>query len=89
MPIRVTCPNCRQILSAPDELAGKQARCINCEEVLMVPQPEERESHRGRSGVRTDASPRPTGITRGILFVVCVVVVGVLTIVALKVFKII
>ena len=41
MPIKVQCPNCQAYLSAPEELVGQQARCINCDEVVTVPPPDE------------------------------------------------
>ena len=31
------CPNCHKMLSAPDELAGKNARCKVCGQVIAVP----------------------------------------------------
>lgn len=36
MSISITC-NCGQDFELPDELAGKSARCHNCQEILLVP----------------------------------------------------
>ena len=35
--MQFSCPNCGKMLSAPDELAGKQAKCKVCGQVITVP----------------------------------------------------
>lgn len=35
--MQFSCPNCGEMLSAPDELAGKNARCKVCGQVITVP----------------------------------------------------
>lgn len=40
MPIEVPCPNCRAVLRAPDEAAGKRVKCRKCEHRFSVPGPE-------------------------------------------------
>src|SRR5208282_4507142 len=37
MPISVQCPVCGKKLTAKDELAGKNATCPGCKEVLVIP----------------------------------------------------
>lgn len=37
MPVAFSCPSCQAPGSAPDALAGKQARCPKCGAVLLVP----------------------------------------------------
>ena len=41
MPIRVECPNpkCKKVLQAPDEHAGKKARCPGCGHIITIPEP--------------------------------------------------
>ncbi len=37
MPLQIECPGCKNILHVPDELAGKQGKCIHCGHRLTVP----------------------------------------------------
>lgn len=37
MPIQIECPGCKNTLNVPDELAGKQGKCIHCGQRLTVP----------------------------------------------------
>lgn len=37
MPLQIECPGCKNILHVPDELAGKQGKCIHCGHRLVVP----------------------------------------------------
>jgi hypothetical protein len=37
MPIPVTCPNCRRDFNAPDDAAGKRARCQSCGAQIEIP----------------------------------------------------
>jgi hypothetical protein len=37
MPIRFECPACKKRTQAPEELAGRKARCPNCQAVINVP----------------------------------------------------
>ena len=37
MPIQIDCPGCKATLQVPDELAGKQGKCIHCGHRLTVP----------------------------------------------------
>lgn len=37
MPLQIACPGCKNILHVPDELAGKQGKCIHCGYRLVVP----------------------------------------------------
>ncbi len=38
MPIRVECPSCQRTLEAPDEYAGKLAKCLKCGAAIQLPQ---------------------------------------------------
>ena len=38
MSIVFECPSCGKRAQAPDELAGKKARCPQCQTVIQVPQ---------------------------------------------------
>jgi predicted RNA-binding Zn-ribbon protein involved in translation (DUF1610 family) len=40
MPIKFSCPACGKQTQAPDEMAGKQARCPICKQVIEVPKPD-------------------------------------------------
>ena len=35
--IEIKCSNCGETLKAPDELAGKKARCSGCQKILVIP----------------------------------------------------
>lgn len=37
MPVKVRCPSCRKVLTAPDKARGKALRCPNCEGRVSVP----------------------------------------------------
>lgn len=37
MPVEVACPNCKRLLKAPDEAAGKKARCKRCRASFYLP----------------------------------------------------
>ena len=37
MPIQIECPGCKATLAVPDELAGKQGKCVQCGHRLTVP----------------------------------------------------
>jgi hypothetical protein len=37
MPLQIECPGCKATLHVPDELAGKQGKCIHCGHRLTVP----------------------------------------------------
>jgi hypothetical protein len=37
MPIEFTCPGCQNLLRVPDEHAGKQARCPECQQLSQIP----------------------------------------------------
>ena len=37
MPIQIECPGCKALLQVPDELAGKQGKCIQCGHKVTVP----------------------------------------------------
>jgi hypothetical protein len=37
MPIRVTCPNCGNVLTAPDAAAGKRGKCPKCKSAVAIP----------------------------------------------------
>src|SRR5690348_7198538 len=39
MPITIECPQCHKRLNAPDNMAGKQAKCPNCKTVMVIPEP--------------------------------------------------
>jgi hypothetical protein len=61
MAIRYACPSCRQEVSAPEELAGKQARCPKCAAVFVLPsldEPVPVAPHRPRDDYRSDERPR-------------------------------
>ena len=38
MPIKMTCPSCGKMLSAPDSAVGKKAKCPSCGEIMIVPE---------------------------------------------------
>jgi hypothetical protein len=48
MPIQIECPGCKALLQVPDELAGKQGKCVQCGHKLTVP---------GRAGIGGGLSP--------------------------------
>ncbi|HZT83753.1 MAG TPA: hypothetical protein VFA26_26215 [Gemmataceae bacterium] len=37
MPITTACPNCQATVKAPDDMAGKKARCPKCQGVFVMP----------------------------------------------------
>jgi hypothetical protein len=37
MPIQLECPGCKALLHVPDELAGRQGKCVQCGQKLTVP----------------------------------------------------
>lgn len=37
MPIQIECPGCKATIQVPDELAGKQGKCVQCGSRLIVP----------------------------------------------------
>ncbi len=37
MPVKVRCPECKQVLTAPDAARGKAIKCRNCEARVRVP----------------------------------------------------
>ncbi len=37
MPLQLECPGCKATLHVPDELAGKQGKCIHCGHRITVP----------------------------------------------------
>lgn len=39
MPIRVACPNCGNVLGAPDAAAGKKGKCPKCGTIIPIPAP--------------------------------------------------
>ncbi len=39
MPLQLECPGCKATLHVPDELAGKQGKCIHCGHRIVVPGP--------------------------------------------------
>lgn len=39
MPISVSCPKCKKRFSTPDQYAGKKAKCSQCGQIMVVPQP--------------------------------------------------
>jgi len=81
MPIKVQCPNCETYLSAPEELVGEQARCINCDEVVTVPPADE--------ATESDSDDAPTGAggKKKIIVIAAVVAIVVIVVVALKALK--
>ena len=36
--MQIECPRCKATLQVPDELAGKQGKCIHCGHRLVVPE---------------------------------------------------
>jgi len=38
-----SCPNCNQVLEAPDDMAGEVVECPGCQQQMTVPQPPEPE----------------------------------------------
>ncbi len=59
MAIRVVCPKCAKVLAAPDNAAGKRARCSGCQNILTVPAPTE-STPRAPASVRAPVpSPPP------------------------------
>lgn len=43
--ISFKCSQCGHKFSAPDDYAGKKARCKNCEQVNVIPAPEKEPQH--------------------------------------------
>ncbi len=39
MSIELHCPNCRQLIRAPDDAGGKQGRCPYCKSMVYIPTP--------------------------------------------------
>jgi DNA-directed RNA polymerase subunit M/transcription elongation factor TFIIS len=39
-----SCPNCNQVLEAPDDMAGEVVECPGCQQQMTVPQPPALES---------------------------------------------
>lgn len=39
MPIKVQCPTCHHMLSAPDNFAGRSGKCPSCGELVAFPAP--------------------------------------------------
>jgi hypothetical protein len=37
--IELHCPNCRQLIRAPDDAGGKHGRCPNCKSTVYIPTP--------------------------------------------------
>ncbi|MCS6976410.1 MAG: zinc-ribbon domain-containing protein [Gemmatales bacterium] len=37
MAIKFSCPSCKKALAVKDDLAGKQGRCPNCKQVIVIP----------------------------------------------------
>jgi predicted RNA-binding Zn-ribbon protein involved in translation (DUF1610 family) len=56
MAIRFDCPACGKRTQAPEELAGKRARCPLCQKVITVPEPGEVEE----APLAEAAPPRPS-----------------------------
>ena len=82
MPIKVQCPNCETYLSAPEELVGQQARCINCDEVVTVPPPDE--------AWESDSDGASTGVLdkKKLIIIAGAVAIIVIVVVALKALKV-
>ena len=38
MPIKMNCPSCNTLLSAPETAAGKRAKCLECGQIMIVPE---------------------------------------------------
>lgn len=47
MPIAATCPDCGQVTTVPDDWAGRQVHCANCQGEHTVPIPKPVASHQG------------------------------------------
>ncbi len=60
MPVKVRCPGCRKVLTAPDAARGKALKCPECETKVRVP--EEGGVDAGSSGKGT-AKPKPKAKT--------------------------
>ncbi|HVU88658.1 MAG TPA: PrsW family glutamic-type intramembrane protease [Pirellulales bacterium] len=59
MAIRVVCPQCAKVLSAPDIAAGKRARCSGCQAVMTVPTPAPQKAAVANDGYSlADPAPR-------------------------------
>ena len=85
MPIKVQCPHCETFLKAPEELAGQQARCVNCDELLTVPGNEDESDQDNPGAADAGAFAFPTGKKRALIIVGAVVaVVVIILIVALS-----
>lgn len=52
MSIRFSCPSCNGQISAPERLAGKRAKCPNCQQAFLVPAASSRQAQAGESSVR-------------------------------------
>ena len=60
MAVTFQCPSCGRTTQAPDELAGRQAKCPHCLAVIQVPRPEE-----GVEEVPLSAAGPPEPAARG------------------------
>ncbi len=40
MPIKFSCPHCKQVIAVRDQLAGRKGACPGCKQMLTVPQPD-------------------------------------------------
>lgn len=56
MPIKVKC-RCGKILSAPDTLAGKKAKCPECNQIIQIPTPAVDQAPSTPSAAQRTASP--------------------------------
>src|SRR5262249_40171170 len=54
MPIRITCPHCRDSYSVDEDLLGKRVRCRECKEAFTVQSPRRREDDEDEGDRRPD-----------------------------------
>ncbi len=57
MPMQIECPGCKATLQVPDEMAGKQGKCIHCGHRLVVPGARASVSSIGLSSTLFEATP--------------------------------
>src|SRR5262245_60544333 len=65
MPISVICPYCSARLSAPDERAGRRAKCAGCGQKLLVPGPPPAAGSDAFAFTSNDALPIANGTAGG------------------------
>jgi predicted Zn finger-like uncharacterized protein len=64
MPLRATCPGCAAVYSLPENLAGKQVRCKQCQKVFVIAASAPQEEEEPPEVFPCDDLPEPTRISQ-------------------------